>query len=54
VNGKFRYVWGNNAKRAELKGRACEVLARGALCSVLVRFVNGQREVVSRRALRRR
>ena len=54
VNGKFRYVWGNNAKRAELKGRACEVLARGALGSVLVRLENGQREVVSRRALRRR
>ena len=53
-NGRFRYAWGNNPKRAELKARACEVLARGALGSVLIRFENGQCEVVSRRALRRR
>ncbi len=49
----YVYAWGNNAKRAELKGRACEVLARGAMSSVLVRFEDGRREVVSRRALRR-
>ena len=50
---RFRYAWGNNAKRAELKDLSCEVLARGALGSVLVRFEDGRREVVSRRALRR-
>jgi hypothetical protein len=49
----FRYAWGNNAKRADLKGRACEVLAGGALGSLLVRFEDGRREVISRRALRR-
>jgi hypothetical protein len=49
----YSYVWGNNAKRSALSGRRCEVLARGALGSVLVRFEDGQREVVSRRALRR-
>jgi hypothetical protein len=48
-----RYVWGNNPKRATLKGRACRVLARGSLQSVMVEFENGQREVVSFRALRR-
>lgn len=50
---RFRYAWENNAKRARLKGRACEVIARGALGSVLVRFEDGSREVISRRALRR-
>lgn len=50
---KFRYAWANNTKRAKLKGRSCEVLARGAMNSVLVRFEHGRREVVSRRALRR-
>jgi hypothetical protein len=49
----FRYDWGNNSRRAELKGRACEVLARGAMNSVLIRFEDGRCEVVSRRALRR-
>jgi uncharacterized protein YaiL (DUF2058 family) len=49
----FRYAWGNNVKRAALRGLPCEVLARGALGSVLVRFEDGRREIVSRRALRR-
>jgi hypothetical protein len=48
-----RYAWGNNSKRAALRGRRCEVLARGGLGSVLVRFEDGHREIVSRRALRR-
>ena len=48
-----RYSWGNNAKRATLKGRRCVIEAAGALGSVQVRFLdNGQREIVSRRALR--
>lgn len=49
----FRYTWGNNLKRAALKGLPCEVIAHGALGSVLVRFGDGRREIVSRRALRR-
>jgi hypothetical protein len=49
----YRYAWGNNPKRATLKGRRCRVVTRGSLGSCLVEFVdNGQREVVSRRALR--
>ena len=47
------YAWGNNAKRATLKGRACRILARGKKASVLIEFADGQREVVSYRALRR-
>ena len=50
----YRYTWGNNAKRATLKGRRCILLATGALGSVKVQFLdNGQEEIVSRRALRR-
>lgn len=49
----YRYAWGNNPKRATLKGRRCRVLVTArTMGSVLVEFENGQREVVSRRALR--
>lgn len=46
------YYWGNNEKRRTLKGRRCRILARGKMRSVLVEFENGQREIVSYRALR--
>ena len=49
---KYIYVWGNNPKRASLKGRKCRVLMRGKKNSALVEFENGQREIVSRNALR--
>lgn len=47
------YRWGNNPKRATMKGRACRVIARGKMNSVLIEFGGGQREVVSRYAIRR-
>ena len=47
------YVWGNNEKRAALKGRACRVLARGRMNSILVEFEDGERVVTSRYAVRR-
>jgi hypothetical protein len=48
------YIWGNNPRRAELKGRRCVVLARGAMGSVLVQFLDtGEKVVTSRRAVRR-
>lgn len=47
------YAWGNNEKRATLKGRPCRVLARGAMRSVMIEFADGQREIVSIRALRK-
>jgi hypothetical protein len=50
----YTYAWKNNEKRATLHGRALRVLARGAMNSALVEFENGQREVISRNALRRR
>jgi hypothetical protein len=50
----YVFAWGNNSRRAELKGAECVLLARGALGSVLVEFVDShERVVTSRRALRR-
>lgn len=50
----YIYRWGNNPKRATLKGRRCVILATGALRSCMVQFLDdGAREVVSRRALAR-
>lgn len=49
----YVYVWKNDPKRRTLYGRRCRVLARGSLNSCLVEFENGQREVISRNALRR-
>ena len=49
----YVYVWGNNPRRAELKGRRCVVDARGRMGTVLVRFLDtGERVTTSRRALR--
>jgi len=45
------YLWGNNTKRATLKGRKCIVIAYGRRNSALVEFENGQREIISRRAI---
>ncbi len=50
----YVYRWGNNAKRATMKGRVCHVLARGAMNSAMIVFVDsGEIEIVSRNALRR-
>ena len=50
---RYIYRWGNNEKRATLQHRTCRVLARGTMNSALVEFENGQREVISRNALRK-
>ena len=47
------YVWGNNPKRATLKGRRCHILHTMVANSMLVEFENGQQEVVSRRSVRK-
>lgn len=50
----YRYAWKNNEKRATMHNRVCFVVARGKMNSALIEFIdNGQREVVSRNALRR-
>lgn len=46
------YQWGNNSKRALMKGRPCRVLARGEMRSVMIEFPDGQREIVSFRSLK--
>ena len=38
----YRYAWGNNSKRATLKGRLCRVIARLAFNSAVVEFESGQ------------
>ncbi len=49
----YVYVWGNNPRRAALKGRRCVVEARGRMGTVLVRFLDtGERVTTSGRALR--
>lgn len=51
----YYYAWKNNEKRATLYKRACRVVARGkTMNSCLIEFENGQRECVSRNAIRRR
>ena len=50
----YRYPWRNNSKRATMYGRIFRVVARGAMNSVLIEFVDtGQREATSRNALRK-
>ena len=50
----YVFGWGNNARRAELKGRRCVIEAVGTMRTVLVRFVDtGERVTTSRRALRK-
>jgi len=49
----YTFAWGNNARRAQLKGRRCVLEAEGRMNTVLVRFLDtGERVTTSRRALR--
>jgi len=50
----YIYRWGNNKVRSRFKGRRCQVVARLAMGSALMKFVdNGELLVSSRQALRR-
>lgn len=50
----YIYSWRNNSKREIMFGRLCRVVERSAKNSALIEFAdNGQREVVSRNAIRR-
>jgi len=49
----YVFAWGNNERRAQLKGRRCVVEATGRKNTVLVRFLDtGERVTTSRRAIR--
>jgi hypothetical protein len=49
----YVFSWRNNSKRATLYGRRFRVIVRAGRNSALVEFENGQREVISRNAIRR-
>ena len=49
----YFYAWKNNEKRETLYKRACRVVVRGRMNSCLIEFENGQREIVSRNAIKR-
>lgn len=50
----YYFAWGNNEKRAAMKGRVCRILAHGKMSSIMIEFVdNGQREIVDRRSVRK-
>jgi hypothetical protein len=50
----YRYHWGNNPRRAELKDRRCIIETAGTMRTVLIRFLDtGERVTTSRWALRR-
>lgn len=48
-----KYGWRNNSKRLTLFGRKLRIIARLTQNSAIVEFENGQREVISRNALKR-
>lgn len=48
----FVYAWGNNPRRAELKGRLCTIVCVGRMQSCLLDFGAGELVVSSLRALR--
>lgn len=48
----YCFAWKNNSKRKTLYGRKLRVLFRAGPNSCAVEFEDGQREVISRNALR--
>lgn len=50
----YVYAWGNNERRAQLRGRRCVIIARGSMRTVLLRFLDtGEQVTTSARAVRR-
>jgi len=49
---EYVYSWGNNPKRKTMRGRIFKLIARGNRNSALIEFENGQREIISRNAMR--
>lgn len=48
----MKYLWGNNPKRAELKGRECEILAKGKKGSIMIKMTDtGEKVITSWRAI---
>lgn len=53
-NGEYTHVWRWKARRPDRTGQWCRVLARGKLNSCLVEFMDGERVITSRYAVRLR
>ena len=49
----YIYLWGNNPKRMELKGKRFKIIKRGKMNSCLAEFEDGNREIISRNAIRK-
>lgn len=49
----YWFAWKNNIKRQSLYKRVFKIVSYGAKNSALVEFNNGQREIISRNAIRR-
>lgn len=49
----YYYAWRNNSKRLTLYRRHCRIVARLKFNSLIIEFESGQRECVSRNAVRR-
>jgi hypothetical protein len=49
----YVYAWGNNAVRAQWRGRKCRIVVTGSIGSCLIEFENGEQLNTSRRALRK-
>lgn len=49
----YYYAWENNEKRLTLYKRRCKIIAASKKNSLLIEFENGQRECVSRNAIRK-
>ena len=47
------YAWGNNEKRATMKGKKCRIIRALRMNSVIIELEDGTREVVSRRSVGR-
>jgi hypothetical protein len=51
----YYYAWKNNGKRKTMFNRNCKIIAQGTMNSIMIEFLdNGQREIVSRRSIRKR
>lgn len=49
----MRFVWWWRSRLPERKGQPCDVLARGRMNSIKVRFADGYTVITSRYAVRR-
>jgi hypothetical protein len=53
TNYPYYYAWKNNSKRATLYKRRFRVLNRGKMNTAVAEFENGQKEAISRNAIRK-